>query len=499
MEKIDKQKKPFAYSQFIDNVKSKMAVDIYSVINLTLQKNPYQSDFPKNYYFENFYNKNKIFLFLKSVVKFYANNFYKFIAYILSYFIFKIYLHKKTESYENAVVIDVFFMVENIVKGKKFNDNYFIGLYEILDKKNIKYVFLPRLYGVNKNPFILIDFFKIIKQDKRTFIFEFELLKFYDYIKIFLLIVLYPFKTLRLLQKEKSKENNLFNIELINDIGNISLESFTRYFIGKNISKKKISTIYSWSEFQGIERSFNYGVRTENDNSVKIKACQFFINYDTYLNSFVDDIDNQQQVSPHEVLVNGRYNILKREEVKYNIGVSLRYKKIFTFVNSNKGEKVLLLGSYIESETLNMLESASSFKNVIFKPHPATDLKKFIKYTDNMEITNSDIYDLFQVSNIVIGTASGALVEAVACGLPVILIASKNNLTANPLVDYGKGKIWDLAFNVDDVKRLYNTLTSYRKNNQDEIQKIASWYKDNFFIQPSEENIIKAFDLEGKR
>jgi len=30
----------------------------------------------------------------------------------------------------------------------------------------------------------------------------------------------------------------------------------------------------------------------------------------------------------------------------------------------------------------------------------------------------------------------------------------------------------------------------------EEINKIASWYRDNFFIEPTEGNIVKAFGLE---
>ena len=106
------------------------------------------------------------------------------------------------------------------------------------------------------------------------------------------------------------------------------------------------------------------------------------------------------------------------------------------------------------------------------------------------------MYKLFKNTKLVIGTASGSSVEAVACGISVIIIASQNNLTANPLVEYGKGEIWDIAFSKDEVNFLYNKLIDFRKNNPTEIEDIASWYRDNFFIEPNEENIIKVFELD---
>ena len=142
-----------------------------------------------------------------------------------------------------------------------------------------------------------------------------------------------------------------------------------------------------------------------------------------------------------------------------------------------------------------MLKSVASFDNVLFKNHPAIDISKYGKLNDNITIVNDNIYELFNNTSLVIGTASGTSVEAVACGVSVIIIASQDNLTANPLVDYGKGKIWDIAFSKGDIKELYNNLVEYRENNIGEIQEIASWYKDNFFIKPTEENIVRAFEL----
>ena len=216
-----------------------------------------------------------------------------------------------------------------------------------------------------------------------------------------------------------------------------------------------------------------------------------------YFNSYVDDLDDDMLGAPHEIFVNGKYYIQNRERVKYSIGVSLRYKDILRFKRQKDGEKILLLGSYIESDTKYMLESVKSFGNVVFKSHPAVDIKRFGKLSKNIIVSNHNMYELFKNTKLVIGTASGTSVEAVACGISVIIIASQDNLTLNPLVEYGQGKIWDIAFSKDNVKRLYNDLIEYRENNIEEIKDIASWYKDNLFIEPTEENIIKAFELHN--
>ena len=94
-----------------------------------------------------------------------------------------------------------------------------------------------------------------------------------------------------------------------------SFDSLTRYLLGKNLSKiKSIRIIYSWSEFQVIERSFNYAIR-KNCNHIKLVGLQFYINYDTYFSSRPDDIDYDMLSSPHKILVNGKYYLRNKKNV----------------------------------------------------------------------------------------------------------------------------------------------------------------------------------------
>ena len=63
-------------------------------------------------------------------------------------------------------------------------------------------------------------------------------------------------------------------------------------------------------------------------------------------------------------------------------------------------------------------------------------------------------------------------------------------------MEHGKGKIWDIAFEKEELKDSINALLEFRKNNRHEIHNISTWYKDNFFVEPTEESIIKVFKLD---
>jgi hypothetical protein len=307
------------------------------------------------------------------------------------------------------------------------------------------------------------------------------------------MFICYPLKTLNLIEKEKTTQDVIFNVHLLKDISKVGFDAFTRYIFGRNISSiKNIDKIYSWSEFQVVERAFNYGIRKYSN--IIINACQFYINYPIYFNSFVQDIDELGGYAPHKVLVNGRYYLRKCENIKYELGVSFRYAKIFEYKKQNTGNNIVVLGSYLIDETKNTLELVKIFDNIIFKSHPTVDNSNFKDQIErNTQVTNEDIYDLFPKALIIVGNASGSLVEAVACGVSVIVLARENELIPNPLVDFGKGEIWDIAFNKKELIDRCQQLLIYRKNNPDKINVIAAWYKDNFFIEPTKENISKVF------
>ena len=483
------------FHNYISNIKKNSPWDIYTIINATLIKNPFTSDFPLRFFKNDNNVSNKALLFLKSIFKFYAKNMYLYFSYMVATIIYKIY-YKKSRKNELKIIIDTFGLVDKTNQNGQFSENYLVGIYEIFERFQTQYAILLRPYQVGKNPLKLKQFFKIINEDSRDFIFEYELLSFYDFVELFVLILLYPFKTLRLLQKEQTIEDKMFNHSLIVDLQHFSFDSLTRYILGKNLSKiESIKKVYSWSEFQVIERSFNYAVR-KNCSHIKLIGLQFYLNYEVYFNAYIDDLDYEMLSSPHEVLVNGKYYVQEREKIKYGVGVSLRYKDIFTFNGVKEEKNILLLGSYIEKDTKYMLESVKQFKSVIFKNHPAVDIKKFGVLPKNVTVSNKNIYKLFENTKLAIGTASGTSVEALACGISVIIIASHGNLTANPLVEHGQGKMWDVAFDISEIEEIYKKLIDFRVNNKEEIQEIANWYKDNFLVEPTEENIIKVFELQ---
>lgn len=484
------------FHQYIYSVKQKVAPHFFTIMNPTLIQNPYVSIFPKNFFFDTSKTRHYSILFVNTLVKYLFLSISQLLIYSVSFVFYKIYFKKKVHA-SRKILVDVFSLVDSVNRTNRFQETYLSAIYPIFERYSIDYTFLLRLYGIGKNPFKLIKFFQILSRDKHDFLLEFELLTPKDFLEIFWLILIAPLHTLKLLQPKKTRVDEIFNEALIEDIASISFESFTRYIFGKKIARiSSVKTIYSWSEFQVVDRVFNFGVRSVNDK-IKLIACHFYLNYETYFNAYVDDLDYDMLTSPHEVLVNGPYYLLSRNKVMYKQGVALRYQGVFEFSGIKNETYTLILGSYIIEDTKKMLECVQCLNEVQFKHHPVMMKNEVLNaLLTNIKVVNDNIYTLFENTKLVITTASGTAVEAVACGISVIIIASEDNLTANPLVDYGKGKIWDIAFDTKDIIAIYERLISYRNYNKHEIQEIAMWYKENFFIEPTEANIVKAFELK---
>jgi len=484
------------FHNYIDAIKKNAKWNLSNIINPTLIKNSHASTFPKNFILKTLKNQNKISLTITNIIKFYFKNTYFLFSYFVAFILYK-FCFKKQRKNNLGNIIDVFGLVDKTNQNGKFSENYFTGIYEIFEKFNTKYSILLRPYGAYNNPLKLIQFFKIITEDKRDFVFEYEFLSLYDFVRLIVMIIKYPFQVFHLKQKEKTDIDKIFNTSLIEDINYFSFNALTRYILGKNLSKiDSIKKIYSWYEFQVIERSFNYAIK-KNCDHIELIGLFITLNSET-LYSFADDIDHDMMSSPHKILVNGKHHIKDRKnKIRYATGVSLRYQNIFNFKGIKKEKNTLLLGSYAVSDTKFMLDSVKEFDHIIFKNHPVIDIKRFGKLPKNISVTSQNIYKLFENTKIVIGTSSsGSNLEAVSCGLSVIIVASQNNYTENPLVKKGQGKIWDIVFNPNEIYDIYKKLIDYRSQNQAEIKEIAGWYKDNFFVEPTEKNIVKVFDLD---
>lgn len=497
-------KKVFAFLSAINQTAYK---NLYLLSNEVLSKNPYTNNFFSRYLKKDPAGQPDVFTVISRLLLYYLKSFIYFGIYLSFFAAFRLSGLRCTVNTvsKELILIDTFFLVDKIEREKKHSDPYFCGLKEVLDKLNKPYAYLPVFY-TTKNPVRLFKIFRILKKSKTPVLTEYQLLSMSDLLKIFYFILAYPITVLLFVKRLSGKdyETQLLKSELLDNLASITLLKFSRYLQGRKISVlacDKIKMI-SWFENQTIDKNLYKGIR-EDSNKARICGAQPFIGAKVILNLLVDEKEETFGILPHKIIVNGPYFVPENKQLEFVAGPSFRYEKLFRFnFKEGKRNSLLVLLSYLEEDTKNILKllsriSLSSY-TIKIKPHPAAPLEKFrSSFPANALLVSEDIYELFKTTKIVIGAASGSLLEAASSGIPVISVRNTQRFDYNSLPPYGKGIIWDEAENAEGLKDM---IAGFEEalNNEDEslkIKQLAQEYKQMFFCEPTEENIIKAYDL----
>lgn len=492
---------------FLSLINQSAYKNIYLLSNEVLSKNPFASSFLDKFLKEESPNRLNIFAIFYRLLTYYAKSFVCFLIYLSFFAVF--YLSKLRYAVRPAskelLLIDTYFLMNKIEKAGVYDDLYFIGLKDVLEKLGKNYAYLPVFYAT-RNPVRLFKAFRILKKNKMPTLTEYQLLSLSDLFRILYFILRYPIDLLVFSWniKEDTYRGKLLKTELIDSLKFVTFLKFSRYLQGRKIASlpyKNVKVI-SWFENQAIDKNLYRGLREVGGN-VKIYGSQPFVYAKSFLNVLPDENEARFGIVPDKITVSGTYFIPKNTSLNFVVGPSFRYKKIFTTEIDRKIQKniVVLMPYFVDDveNILGLLNKPSLInRSFTIKTHPSMPVQRFNKLLPaGVEVTEMDTYELFKTAKIMISSESGSLVEAASLGIPVISIKSNKRLNHNPLPIYGKGIIWDEVGNVEELNA---TITKFEDILSDEdkcirMGAIAQEYKRMFFCDPTDENIIGAYDL----
>lgn len=507
---------------FLSSINQTAYKDVYLLSNEVLSKNPFTNNFLNRFLQEEIPNPiSRSYIFLK-LLQYYFKSIAHFTIYILNFLVFHISRLRYTinHTHKEFILIDTFFLIDKIEKANTYKDPYFAGLRELLDKLGKHYAYLP-VFCSTKNPLKLLKVLRLLKKEGIPVLTEYQILSALDVLLIFFFIFIYPFRVFKLAKAldsnsqaytanddkaELTREVQLLKNEFIDNLPHVAFHRFSRYLQGKKIAMlpyEKVKLI-SWFENQTIDKNLYKGLR-ERESTIKIYGIQSFVFSKIVLNILVDENEIKFGTVPDKVIVNGYYYIPRATNIDFIVGPSFRYRKIFsTAIHKKDSSHILVMLSYVFADTKNILDLLNKInfpiQKMIIRPHPVVPIEIFSSLIPNKsEIINTDLYELFKIAKIVIGAASGSLVEAASLGIPVISIRNISRFDYNPLPEYGRGIIWDEVTSAFELERAMimfeNALNDEIKSS--EIEKVAKKYKEMFFCEPSEENIIKSLELNN--
>ena len=480
--------------------------DVFLLSNQVLSKNPFASRFLNHYLRGKDIPGFSLGTILRKMSMYYLSSIGHFILYFLRYAVYHYCgIPHDTKCHRSELtIVDTFFLCDRICQSGSFQEAYFQGLDAVLQDVGVDYAYLPVYYnchGIRRFNHV----HKILKKDKIPLLSEFHILKKSDLWRILLFIMIYPWRVWLFVTAltVNNKDEEMAAREMIHTLDQVTFYSYSRYLQGKRISEWPIDKIkvISWFENQVIDKCLYKGLRT-NSRKVFIYGAQLFLYSKMDLNIIVDEGEKEFGIIPDQIVVNGPHFIPKDTGcLHYKVGPSLRYREQFrTAEKKATGGSILVLLSYSQEDNVNILRILSATKlssqALIIKPHPATsvdDIKGYLK--KNWKLEEENLYALLQKIGLVIGSASGSLLEAASMGIPVIRIKNLHGFDYQILPELGEGIIWD---EVEDAEKLENVTSKYTHMSDHEISKmmeIAATYKNQYFCEPTREQIVKSFDL----
>jgi hypothetical protein len=474
----------------------------FLLANDVLSKTPPIVNMLEVYFFGREGKKTTFSFIIKKLLFFYIKN----LAWIFLQFAKKIIFLFSRQNFsletlnDKTVFIDTYILADQVVKESCYKDSYFPGLTDVLDKLGVGYVYVPKIAKVT-NLLVFFKMLRVLKKENIPALTEYQLLGVGDFLQLMVFIVLYPFYVVRLVLGLGNKvEDSMAKFALCAFSG-ISSATYFRLLYGEKLSRLTVPKIkcISWYENQALDKCFYRGLR-KTHREVSIYGAQLYIWSPMHLNVYVDEREIEYGVVPDKVLVNGEYFWKKGDKVNYQIGPSLRYRKLFqSLLDPLKREDILVLLPYWEYEISNILNCLKDIpcKGAIkVKFHPATNVEKYMGLIDrNILIVEGDIYSHFKTVRMVIGSATGALVEAASLGIPVINIVNKTQFPHMYLPNHGKGILWDSATTNAELLRMVEKFDYTLKNEEEKVAELAIKMREMFFCEPTEEKIIDAFDL----
>ncbi len=398
-------------------------------------------------------------------------------------------------------LIDIYLTPEKIIQKGDLIDRFFPGLEEKLTSKGISYAYAPKLSGVS-NPLMYYKMFCLLKDLKRPVLSSFQLLNLSDYFKMFGFILAYPFRVLRKIRRlVSSPEDKIIQFFLWDTMDHATVKNYARQLFGKQISKMDVPALkcISWYENQPQDKNFYKGIRSTHKN-VQIYGAQLYLWPATILNLHADEREINFDLIPDYILVSGTYYLNKDSSLKFEVGPSMRYFRLFQTTVDTKGKtSLLVLMPFFEYEIdkiLQMIDEAQLSIELFVKFHPATDENKYAhRMKGKMKIVDDDIYALFNRIGCVMGKSTGALVEATSLGIPAINIETGLGVSHNYLPKFGKGIIWGNASNGAEIVEWIKIFSDLTTTKSDLIHSIAEKHKEMFFCEPTDEKIDEIFGL----
>ena len=408
------------------------------------------------------------------------------------------------------VLIDTFLM-----PGYIDSDRWYGTLWENLSRKQkLETFFVPTLVLTKFKD--IISIYKNANSSNCNYIFKENFLKLND--------IIFAFRHKKRLKKIRFDDinvlscnfSNLIEDELNNNIDiNSVLESILTYRFINNIKLKgfKVKLVIDWFEGQSLDKAWNMGFKFFYP---KIKTIGYRPNesFPLYLSSFPTLAEKQAKVIPDIFAIQGKATEITLKEfmpkMKTILIPSFKSQYVWDFKRkeANNNQKIILIPLPISIksskdiierllEAFNLDSFKSSKITLLFKPHPAQELKKLksnlVDFPNYISFTKEKSFIKLLIStSLLITEASSTCLEAMACGVPVIMMENQEGLIFDSIPSTISEKIYRKVRTKNQLIQAIKYFIFLDINDVNQLELEGKKVRKNYF-EPITKNGINRF------
>ena len=307
--------------------------------------------------------------------------------------------------------------------------------------------------------------------------------------------------------------------ELLSDLGfDSALEGLLNFRFAKRLkqSKFKIPLVIDWWEGQPLDKGWSFGFKTFFPESI-LKGYIGYPLLEMDLQLYPTDCEVENNVC-HDILsVIGEKFCEQISDMNLSLNVEIApafrfdhvWKNVEIKVEDSKSFKILLALSINLDESVNILEQIIDtgltekygFEFMI-KTHPVININTLRNRLGNEKWPNSFIAvegsfsDCIRISNllILVGISSVGL-EAIALGIPVIIIETLSGIAFDPIPDTVPNELWKKCRSPSE---LFTAINAYRNRPSQEIclyKKLTTQIKKHYFEPVTKKSVNRFLKL----
>ena len=434
----------------------------------------------------------------------------------------KLYLlifSRRTKNLQKPMIDGSLTLIDTFVyPGYISKDRYYNGLWKNLskDQRSLTY-FVPTLNNIPTHG--IISAYEELRKSDRNFLIKEDYFNFYD----LLFAILHCFRILFIKVKSVFFEDLDVSTLMIEEMLKFNgfpnaVESLLNFRFAKALKKKqiKLKLVVNWFENQVVDKGWNAGFSRFYPKTHTL-GYRGYITSDLYLCTLPSKCENINKLIPKEIAVIGKglCDSIKEFDstLKIKVVPAFRFSHLWEDYESKLDSKKFTIffpmpySIQDSQEILQALIKSSDFMvandiRITLKSHPTMsieDVKNLIgsDYFNIFSLVDEPFIESLSKSNLLISGLSGAAIESIVFGIPVLLLRNRRGITFNPIPKDIPQGIWSICDSSDQIIEFIKKQYTISNDELMNYKKFGKQVRERYFEPINNQSVYNFLEFES--